>query len=334
MNKILAFEYFGSLPRTTAREPAAQAARVALAYGTFTPVTISEANSESADSHGSAPLAQWRHADPWLTAVALALGSAAVVIGIAHWTTGYPKDWATSAGSLAGAAAAFAGVALYRATLGLVAEATRGTKATRELAKAAADGVEAARDLIQATESATRVAEEAAWLTAHELLRPRFEVTSGVSDGGTGDPYLIVRLVGPDALERLDEMHVSVLDNEAEHNRPEIAGTTIQERRNWLWSGFRFATMSGDPQMVIADDLSGRNAKPQVDGITRADMTVYALAVNEDPRPSALRHNPEWREAVSQTRLKIVITSLLRRHGTRDHMWTSYAEVMLSEWAA
>jgi hypothetical protein len=173
--------------------------------------------------------------------------------------------------------------------------------------------------LAKQTETANKIAAEASWLDVHERLRPTF--TALAKDLGNGQASLEIEFVGPDALERLDEMSISLRDDIPHREEEDIPGTTIQQRKTWLWSLWKFKPSHHDPN-------GGRHSDSETN-VRLRETYAYDLVVTNDPRPGA-DHQKEWERLFDQAETRIEITSVLHTEGDQpDHMWKTPVTV---EW--
>jgi hypothetical protein len=109
----------------------------------------------------------------------------------------------------------------------------------------------------------------------HAELTPRFRITCQASGGDRAE--LRVELEGPDGLDRLDEVSVTIRDDR--HNRspsPIAGGPSAEEIGQVIWGPYRFV-----PHVDGADDL-GRSVPSM--RLHRGDWTRFALQRSLPPK--------------------------------------------------
>lgn len=122
----------------------------------------------------------------------------------------------------------------------------------------------------------------------HAELRPRYQVTLE-SNPGSDQRTLRVKLVGPGELEKLDEVIVSIRDdNPWRRKQPPAAGQPAEAVPDHVWSRLRFVpgTGPGFPDAERVADSAGRTTRSV--GMNAGDYHTYTL------QPSIPPPHPNW----------------------------------------
>lgn len=139
----------------------------------------------------------------------------------------------------------------------------------------------------------------------HEELMPRFEVQAFANEAS--QVRLTVKLVGPSALDWLDEFRVVVRDDTTDHSSPLVGGPTPIEVDAQVWSPFRFV--------------------PRIDGATADGRStgVFRILLGDDrqfllePTPVPRWSTPDaWKAMYQGSPLRLTI---LGRRGT-NAVWS------------
>lgn len=148
----------------------------------------------------------------------------------------------------------------------------------------------------------------------HNELTPRFTVTA------TADPEgrvrLVVALDGPAALDRLDQLTVTIRDDNTDHRSRLAGGPTVEQIAAQIWGPYRFT--------------------PRVDGADRTGRAIAPIRLLlGDDRPFQLEPSTPppwagdpvaWRAKYAAAPIRLAIRCC--RRNDNDHEWNVPLEVV------
>ena len=170
----------------------------------------------------------------------------------------------------------------------------------------------AAREAATAATALTKL-EQGRW---HNELTPRFTTTATKTPEGR--VRLVMALDGPAALDRLDQLTVTIRDDTTDHRSRLAGGPTEEQIAAQIWGPYRFTPG------VDGADHTGRAAAPI--RLLLGDDRPFQLEPSTPPPWWA--EDPEaWRAQYATAPIRLAVRC---RHNDNDHEWNVPIEIVPS----
>ena len=176
---------------------------------------------------------------------------------------------------------------------------------------------------VDAAETAITIEKE----RRHAEMRPHFLVTCEAPSPGTDQRRLLIKLMGPGDLEKIDDLTVTIRDDSYFRLKPTPSPGSVGDH---VWGPMRFVPGTGPGATTrtgaVGADSAGRTTESV--GMPVGEEHIYQLESTRPPNDGT-RTREQWQAEVSST-LRIQIKS--QRKDWDD--WITVGEVEVSDGGA